>query len=259
MPFAELDGVLVNYEFTGDAGLPVLILSHSLGANLTMWQPQIDALSAHFRLLWCDTRGHGQSSIPPGPYTIQDLGQDVLHLLDALEIDQASFCGISMGGVIGQWLGIHAAGRLHKLVIANSAAKIGTAEGWNARIATVLHEGLRNIIPATLERWFTADFRAAQPKVIAAIEAMLQSTDPQGYASNCAAIRDADFRTELHAINTPTLVIAGAHDPSTTPEDGRFLADNIDGSQYVELPAAHLSNVEAAGGFNTALLNFLGH
>jgi 3-oxoadipate enol-lactonase len=259
MPFAELGGVLVNYEFTGDAGLPVLILSHSLGANLTMWQPQIDALSAHFRLLCYDTRGHGQSSIPPGPYTIQDLGQDVLHLLDTLEIDQASFCGISMGGVIGQWLGIHAADRLHKLVIANSAAKIGTTEGWNARIATVLQEGLRNIIPATLERWFTADFRAAQPKVIAAIEAMLQSTDPQGYTSNCAAIRDADFRTQLHAINAPTLVIAGIQDPSTTPEDGRFLADNIGDSQYVELSAAHLSNVEEAIGFNTALLNFLQH
>jgi len=259
MAYIDREGCLLHYELIGDAGLPVLVFSNSLGSNLTMWEPQIEVLISHFRLLRYDTRGHGKSSITPGPYTIEQLGRDVLYLLDVLEIEQANFCGLSMGGLIGQWLAIHAASRLHKLVLANTAAKIGAEEVWNARIATVLREGLTPIIPGTLERWFTAGFRVAQPGVVATIEAMLQSADPQGYAANCAAIRDADFRTALHAIHTPTLVIVGARDPSTTPEDGRFLAKHIGDSQYVELPAAHLSNVEAANGFNAALLGFLSH
>lgn len=259
MAYAELDGVRMNYELTGAAGLPVLVLSHSLGTNLTMWQPQIDALSADFRLLCYDTRGHGKSSIPPGPYTIADLGHDLLQLLDALEIERTSFCGISMGGAIGQWLGIHAPHRLDRLILANTAAKIGNEEGWNTRIATVLQEGLPTIIPGTLERWFTTGFRASQPQTVAAIGAMLHSTDPQGYAATCAAIRDADFRATIQAIDASALIIAGSHDVGTTPADGRFLAEHIDGSQYVELPVAHLSNVEAASQFNAALLNFLRH
>jgi 3-oxoadipate enol-lactonase len=257
--FAKLDGVSIHYQITGDASLPTLVLSNSLGANLAMWEPQVNALASRFRLLRYDTRGHGKSSLPPGPYTIEDLGQDVLQLLDALEIEQVSFCGISMGGNLGQWLGVHAPERLHKLVLANTAAKIGTAEGWNARIATVLQQGLHPIVPATLERWFTASFRTSQPEAVSAIEAMLQSTDPQGYAANCAAIRDADFRTAIRAIDVSTLVIAGSHDVGTTPADGRFLAEHIAGSQYVELSAAHLSNVEAANQFNAALLSFLDH
>jgi 3-oxoadipate enol-lactonase len=257
--YAELDGVRTNYELTGSAGLPVLVLSHSLGTNVTMWQPQIDALSADFRLLCYDTRGHGKSSIPPGPYTTADLGKDLLQLLDSLEIEQASFCGISMGGTLGQWLGVHAPSRLHKLILANTAAKIGNEEGWNARIATVLREGMHSIIPATLERWFTAGFCASHPEAVSAIEAMLQSADQQGYTATCAAIRDSDFRATIRAIDVSTLVIAGRHDVGTTPADGRFLAEHIADSQYVELPAAHLSNVEAASEFNAALLSFLGH
>lgn len=259
MAFAELEGVSIHYQITGDAGLPTLVFSNSLGANLGMWEPQANVLASHFRLLRYDTRGHGKSSVPPGPYTIADLGQDVLRLLDTLEIEQASFCGISMGGTLGQWLGIHAPKRLHKLILANTAAKIGTAEGWNARIATIQQEGLHPIIPATLERWFTTGFRASHPEAVAAVEAMLQSTDPQGYAANCAAIRDADFRASISAIDLSTLVIAGSHDVGTTPADGRFLAERIAGSQFVELPAAHLSNVEAANQFNAAVLSFLEH
>ena len=259
MAYADREGCLLHYEPTGDAGLPVLVLSNSLGSNLTMWEPQLGALVPHFRLLRYDTRGHGKSSITPGPYTIEQLGRDVLCLLDVLEIDQSNFCGLSMGGLIGQWLAIHAAGRLQKLVLANTAAKIGTEEAWNTRIATVLREGLTPVIPGTLERWFTAEFRAARPVVVASIQAMLQSADPQDYAANCAAIRDADFRTAPQAIHTPTLIIAGAHDPSTTLEDGKFLAENIAGSKYIELPTAHLSNVEAADSFNAALLSFLSH
>jgi 3-oxoadipate enol-lactonase len=257
MAVAELNGVRIYYDLTGDASLPALVLSNSLGASLAMWEPQVNPLGSRFRLLRYDTRGHGNSSVPPGPYTIAALGQDVLHLLDFLDIEQASFCGISMGGVIGQWLGVNSPDRIHKLVLANTAAKIGVAEVWNTRIETVLRDGLDSVIPGTLERWFTPPFHAAHPEIIAAISAMLHATNVQGYAGCCAAIRDADFRASLQAIHTPTLVIAGTQDPVTTPEDAQFLAENIPEASYIELPAAHLSNVEAASEFNAALLNFL--
>jgi 3-oxoadipate enol-lactonase len=255
--FAQVDGVRLHYELSGDASLPLLVLSNSLAVNLAMWEPQIRALAPHFRLLRYDTRGHGASSIPSGPYTVSALGQDVLNLLDTLEIEKASFCGLSMGGVTGQWLGLNAPSRLHKLVLANTAAKIGTAEIWNARIETVSRDGLDSIVPGTLERWFTPDFRAAQPDTIAATSAMLHATNAQGYVACCAAIRDADFRASVSAISIPTLVIAASYDPVTSPKDGLFLAENITGSRYVELSAAHLSNVEAASDFNAALLSFL--
>ena len=257
MAFAELDGVRIHFEVAGEAGLPALVLSNSLGVNLSMWEPQVSALASHFRLVRYDTRGHGQSSIPPGPYTIAELGRDVLGLLDLLEIEQASFCGISMGGVIGQWLGIHAPGHIRKLILANTAARIGVEDVWNARIATVLSEGLGSIIPGTLERWFTPDFHAAHPETVAATSAMLQATSAQGYAACCAAIRDADFRTSMHQIAAPTLVIAGIHDPVTTPADSHFLAEHIPEARCIELRSAHLSNVEASGEFNAALLRFL--
>jgi len=263
MAFAELDSVRIRYELTGDPALPPVVLSHSLGADLTMWEPQLRELTPHFRLLRYDTRGHGQSSIPDGPYTAATLGQDVLGLLDALNIQETIFCGLSMGGVIGQWLGIHAPDRIEKLILADTAAKIGTAETWNARIETVQQEGLDTIIPGTLERWFTAPFRAEQPEIIARTTAVLHATSSQGYAACCAAIRDADFRDEFQQnsvgkIKAPTLIIVGQQDPVTTTADGKFLANAIAGSTYVELAAAHLSNVEAADAFNAALLSFLG-
>jgi len=257
MAFVELQDVRIHYEITGEAGLPVLVFSHSLGVNLSMWEPQIDALTPHFRILRHDTRGHGRSSVPQGPYEIAQLGRDVVALLDSLSIERASFCGISMGGVIGQWLGIHAAARLDKLLLANTAAKIGMEDVWNDRIRTVLNEGLDIVTPGTLERWFTPQFRVAEPAIIAATSTMLQATDPQGYAACCAAIRDADFRETVRKIAAPTLVFTGAHDPVTTPADGRFLASNIHGAKYVELRSAHLSNVEASAEFNAALLEFL--
>lgn len=261
--FAELQQARIHYdlsELAGAADKPVLVFSNSLGANLSMWQPQLAALTPHFRILRYDTRGHGQSSVPTGPYTVTDLGQDVLGLLDSLSIDKVSFCGLSMGGIIGQWLAVHAAKRLQKLILANTAAKIGTAETWNMRIPIALQQGLSPIIPGTLERWFTPTFHARHPATIASTAAMLHGTSPQGYAHCCAAIRDADFRVSIQLmqmIQTPTLVITGAHDPVTTLADGHFLADNIPGSTYAELPAAHLSNIEAAAEFNQALHAFL--
>ncbi len=257
MAFADLDGIRIHYELEGDAVRPVLVLSNSLGSNLAMWQPQFVDLASHFRILRYDPRGHGESSEPVGPYTIADLGCDVLGLLDQLSIEKASFCGISMGGVTGQWLAVNAPHRLEKLVLANTAAKIGTAETWDARIAIVQQDGLRTIIPGTLERWFTTGFRTAHPETVAAIEAMLWAANPRGYASCCAAIRDADFRMKLQQIVTQTLIVSSTKDQVTPPEVGKFLAAGIAGARYLELPAAHLSSVEAAEGFNAALLGFL--
>jgi 3-oxoadipate enol-lactonase/4-carboxymuconolactone decarboxylase len=222
-----------------------------------MWEPQMAALAPYFSILRYDNRGHGQSTAPAGPDAIADLGLDLLHLLDALGIERASFCGLSMGGVLGQWLGVHAPGRFDKLVLANTAAKIGTPEVWNARIELVLRDGLDPVIPGTLERWFTPAFHAAHPDVIRSIASTLAATGVPAYAACCAAIRDADFREQLSVIALPTLVIAGTYDPVTTPQDGRYLADNIPLASYVELPAAHLSSTETAPGFNTALLRFL--
>jgi 3-oxoadipate enol-lactonase len=261
MAFAELKSaatpIRIYYELTGDPALPVVVLSHALGVDHTMWEPQRQALAAHYRILSYDTRGHGQSSAPTGSYTISDLGIDVLGLLDTLCIQPVTFCGLSMGGVIGQWLAIHAPARLHKLVLSNTAAKIGTVEGWNQRIATVQSEGVRPGIPATLERWFTEPFRTAQPATVASIQRLLEATNPQAFAACCAALRDADFRESIQSIQTPTLVIAGTSDAGTTTSDAQFLSKGIPNSTYVELPAAHLSSVECAKAFNQSLLNFL--
>ena len=183
---------------------------------------------------------------------------DVLRLLDFLKIERASFCGLSMGGVIGQWLGIHAPGRLNRLVLCNTAAKIGTVETWNARIAIVRQEGLASIIPGTIERWFTAEFREQHQETIGQVRTMIETTDLVGYTACCAAIRDADFRAEIATIPNPTLVIAGKDDPVTTPQDSQFLASTIPSAGYVELEAAHLSNLGAAREFNSALIGFLG-
>ena len=257
MVFAELDGLRIHYELSGDAGKPLLVLSHSLGVAMAMWEPQLEVLGSHFRLLRYDTRGHGESSVPAGPYSIRELGEDVLRLMDLLGLERASFCGLSMGGVIGQWLGVHAPHRIEKLVLANTAAKIGTSESWNARIATVDAQGLGPVIEGTLERWFTTEFRELHPQVVASTRAMLRATETAGYVGCCAAIRDADFRGELSAISVPTLIACGTHDPVTTVDDGRFMAGQIPESNLVEVAAAHLSNIEAASEFNSTLLQFL--
>ena len=257
MSSVVIDGLSMHYEFSGSADLPVLVFSHSLGANLGMWNEQLEALDGHVRVLRYDTRGHGRSSVGANPFSIDDLAKDLLRLLDLLKIERASFCGLSMGGVIGQWLGIHAPERLDKLVLCNTAAKIGSAETWEARIATVQQEGLAPIIPGTLERWFTADFRSQHPEKVARIRRMLETTNVIGYMTCCAALRDADFRAEVAAISAATLVIAGTNDPVTTPRDSRFLASTIPGADYVELQAAHLSNLGAAREFNSALIDFL--
>jgi 3-oxoadipate enol-lactonase len=257
MPFIEIGDFRAHYALSGSAEAPVLVLSNSLGTNFSMWDPELPAFEKHLRILRYDTRGHGQSSVTPGPYRIEQLGRDVLHILDRLSLERVHFCGLSLGGMTGMWLGINAPERLQKLILCNTAARIGSAETWNARIEAVRKSGMKSVAPAIVERWFTPAFRAAAPETIAQTLRMIETSPPEGYAACCAAIRDMDQREAISSINVPTLVIAGAQDPATPPADGKFLVSKIQGAQYVELPAAHLSNVEAAAQFSSEVLHFL--
>ncbi len=257
MPFAKLQDGHLHYELAGPEHAAVLLFSNSLGATLQMWNSQIAESTKHFRVLRYDTRGHGQSSIMPGPYNIEQLSNDVLHLLDVLELQKVYFCGLSMGGLTGMHLGVHAPTRFHKIVLCNTAAKIGVAENWNARIKIVRGPGIKTVSASVVERWLTPAYRATHSAEFATLQTMLESADPAGYIANCAVVRDADERGTLGAIKVPTLVVSGTHDPVTTPADGHFLADNIPGAKYVELPAAHLSNIEAHSDFNREVLTFL--
>jgi len=253
------DGVL-NYQLEGPEGAPVLVLSNSLGTNLHMWDTQIPAFTAHFRVLRYDTRGHGQSLVTEGPYSIEQLGRDVVALLDALNIDKAHFCGLSMGGLIGQWLGINAPERLNRLIVCNTAAKIASPEVWNPRIETVLRDreaamvGLRD---ASIARWFTPAYSEANPESAKRITDMLAATSPEGYAANCAAVRDADFRDQLGEIKAPLLVIAGTADAVTPPSGSLFIQEHVAGAEYAEFQAAHLSNVEVGEPFSRRVIDFL--
>ncbi|HJZ60112.1 MAG TPA: 3-oxoadipate enol-lactonase [Gemmataceae bacterium] len=257
MPFATVDDARVHYRIDGQADGPILVLSHSLGADLTVWDAQAAALTGAFRVLRYDARGHGASSVTPGPYTVERLARDALGVLDALAIPRTHFCGLSLGGMVGLWLGAHAAERLGKLVLANTAARIGTPEFWKARIDAVQRGSLAAVAPAVLDRWLTAGFREQQTEAVAAVRRALLATAADGYIAGCAAVRDADLRDAARAVAVPTLVIAGARDAVTPPADSRWVADAIPGARYCELAAVHLSNVEATEQFTAAVSDFL--
>jgi 3-oxoadipate enol-lactonase len=257
MPTVKSGEAQIHYALEGQSGAPVLVFSNSLGANYSMWDPQVREFRGQFRVLRYDMRGHGQSSLTLGPYSIEQLAKDVIALLDALDLDRVHFCGLSMGGMVGMWLGVNAPERIHKLALCNTGAKIGTLEGWNTRIEAVRKNGMKSVASATVERWLTPAFRAKAPATVASIQKMLEEANAEGFAACSAAVRDFDFREQASKIRLPTLVISGAHDPGTPPADGRFLAEQIPGARYAELNAAHLSNIEAQGRFNKELALFL--
>ncbi|HUK65850.1 MAG TPA: 3-oxoadipate enol-lactonase [Anaeromyxobacteraceae bacterium] len=249
--------VRVHYRLDGPARAPVVLLSHALGCDLRMWDPQLPLLGQRYRVLRYDTRGHGSSPVPSGPCTLADLGRDVLGLLDDLALTHVHFCGLSLGGMVGLWLALRAPARIGRLILCDTAARIGTAETWSARIDLVRSGGTQALVDASLERFFTEGFRARRPPEVAAIRDTFLRTSAVGYAACCGALRDADLRAEVERVEAPTLVITGARDPSTPPSDGRFLADHIRGAQYVELEAAHLANVETPRPFSEAVDAFL--
>jgi 3-oxoadipate enol-lactonase len=252
------------YTLEGPEGAPVVMFSNSLGTRLSSWQAQADALSRHLRVLRYDTRGHGMSGLAGAQangraqgYTLDQLGGDVLRLLDALNIETVAFCGISMGGLTGLWLGVHASDRLRRLVVANSAARIGSAQGWATRAQQVLAQGMDPVAAGAAGRWFTPGFCARAPADVDGLIHQLEECDPSGYAACCLALAEADLRTEIATISVPTLLIAGREDPVTTVEDARWMQARIAGSRCVELAASHLSNVEAEAEFTCHLERFL--
>jgi len=251
------DGCRLHWQIEGAAGAPLLVLSNSLGTNLHMWDGQMPALQRQFRILRYDSRGHGESGLSPAPYGIERLGRDILALLDAQNVGRAHFCGLSMGGMIGQWLGRAAPDRIDRLVLCNTAARIGPPELWDKRIATVEQGGMAAILPGVIERWFTKDFCDRDPAAVERVAAMLRQTPAAGYNAACAAIRDMDQRELVKTIKAPTLVIAGTFDQATSAAEGKFLAGQIPGARYRELAAAHLSNIEAAADFTAALAEHL--
>ncbi len=254
---ASLAGRSLRYDVRGASDAPVLMLSNSLGTDMRMWDPQMNDLVGRWRVVRYDTRGHGRSSVPPGPYSIMQLGNDVIDLLDHLDIDRAHFCGLSLGGLTGLYLAIASPDRIVSLAVCSAAARVGTVAIWDDRIALVRRVGMAGIAPSVLARWFTEEFRARCPDAVRSIEQQLLDTPVPGYAGCCEALRDCDLRPVAPDIRCPVLVLAGAHDPAIPIEDVRWLATQIPNAEYAELPTAHLSNVENPAAFTHRLSTFL--
>lgn len=251
------DGCRLAFRVDGPLDAPVLVLSNSLGTDHTLWAPQIDAFAAGWRVLRYDTRGHGRSAAPAGDYSIERLGRDVLSLMDALGVAHAHVAGISIGGLTALWLGGYAPARVDHLVLANTAARIGSRDLWEERQRLAAAEGLDGLAEAAMGRWLSAAFRAANPNVVTTLRETFRRGSSSGYAGCCAALRDADLRDVAPRVTAPTLVVTGSQDPATPPGDGRALAAAIPGAQLVEFDAAHLSNVECADAFIAAVTQFL--
>lgn len=256
MPMISIAGVDLHYRVDGPEGAPWLVFDNALGTDLAMWDAQIPVLSNSHRCLRYDRRGHGQSSAPPGPYEVADLGRDLLVLLDHLQIARATFCGLSLGGVVGLWLAQHAPEHFAGMLLSCTAAKIGTREVWQARLEQLDQAGLPSMSHGTIERWFTPDFRREQPQLTEAVRLQIERTDPGGYAGCIRALAATDFREQLGGIRMPLLCLAGQQDPGTPPRDLQFIAERVPGARYLAIPGAHLCNIESASLFNAALQDF---
>ncbi|HEV7309450.1 3-oxoadipate enol-lactonase [Ensifer sp.] len=259
MAFLDLPTHRLHYRIDGDqkGSAPWLVFCNSLGTDLTMWDAQIAALSPHFRVLRYDRRGHGRSSAPPPPYTIADLGRDVVSLLDFLEIERTHFCGLSIGGLTGQWLGVHAGKRLDKIIVCATAARIGTPQSWAARIDSVRADGLAPLSAATSERWFSPEFAASNRQAVERVLESFGATAIDGYIGGCAALADADLREDIAGIANPVLAISGGGDPVCPPSDLEAIASRVQRGRHLSLQGRHIVNIEAADAFNAALLDFL--
>jgi len=248
----------ISYEVDGPPDAPALLLINSIGSTREMWARQAPAFAGRYRVIRYDARGHGRSSVPAGDYTIAQLGGDAVAILDALQVPSAHVCGISLGGLTTQWLGVHAAGRVNKLIVANTAARIGTVESWTERIRMVRDGGMSPVAERSMQIWFSPAFHERDPETVHGFRAMVQSTPVAGYLGCCAALRDADLREDVARITAPTLTVASSADPVTPPEGLAFIRDRIRGARMVTVDAAHLSNVECAEEFTAAALDFLG-
>lgn len=253
----RVDGCKLSVELDPPGDRPALLLIHALGTHRGLFAAQEDVLRPSLRLLRYDLRGHGGSETGSAPFSIERLGRDALAVLDAAGVERAHVGGVSIGGLVALWLAIHAPDRVDRLILANTAARIGTAEFWQGRIAQVEREGLEPMVPQALARWFTEPFLQRRPDTAERHAAMLAATSVEGYVGCCAALRDADLTARATEVRAPALVIAGAHDGATPPAEGERLAKLVRGARLVTLDAAHLASVERADEFNRAVLELL--
>lgn len=258
MPYLNLPTHRLHYriDWAGE-DKPWLTFCNSLGTDLHMWDAQIADLKSDFRILRYDRRGHGKSEAPPAPYEMADLGGDVIALLDAFGIDFTHFCGLSIGGLTGQWLAIHAGSRLDRVALCATASRIGTVDSWTARIKDVTENGLSPLVPSTADRWFSPEFRQQHPDAAAAVLSEFELTSVNGYMGCCAALAHADFRSQLHDIKNPVLTISGDDDPVCPPAELEALAAGVPNGTHVSLPGRHIVNVESSSRFNDILGDFL--
>lgn len=257
MPYLDLPTHRLHYRIDGAEHAPWLTFCNSLGTDLHMWDAQVADLSDGFRILRYDRRGHGLSGAPQPPYGLAGLGGDVIALWDALSIARSHFCGLSIGGLTGQWLAIHAGARLDRLILCATAARIGTPESWAARIADVRAKGLASLVPATAERWFTPGFRAARSAAADRILDSFAATRADGYTGCCAALAHADLRGDLHRIAAPVLAVSGGDDPVCPPAGLRAIAGGVADGRHLSLPGRHVVTMESAAAFNAAARDFL--
>ena len=260
MPTANVNDTTLHYRFDGSDDGPIILISNSLASNLGMWDHQIDTLlRLGFRVLRYDSRGHGQSGVTPGPYSIEMLTADAVGLLDALDIERASFMGCSKGGMVGQMAGTKHGDRFDKLVLCSTSAYMGGADVWTARIHAVTRGGMAAVVDATIDRWFTKPGQERIPADVDRVREMILATPPEGFVACAHAIAAMDQRESIRAIDRPTLVVVGEHDPGIPPEVAELIHERIAGSKLVMLEdSAHFCNVEQAGPFNAALEEFLG-
>jgi 3-oxoadipate enol-lactonase len=257
---SDIGGVALHHRFDGPGDGPVVVLSNSLGTSLEMWDDQVAALATRRRVLRYDYRGHGSSSVPPGPYSLEDLGNDLLGLLDHLDLERVDFCGLSLGGLIGIWLGARAPERIERLVLSCTSPSFGTAEMWLERAADVRREGMDAVVDGILERWFTPEFKRQRPDRFAWMNAMLRATPPEGYAACCEAIAGRDLDDALPSIQAPTQLICGSDDPTSPPELAARMQQSIPAAELVVIRGArHLANVERPAEFTAAVTRHLDH
>jgi 3-oxoadipate enol-lactonase len=251
------DGCKINVEIEGPADAPALMLSNSLGTNLHMWDPQTPEFAKHYRVIRYDRRGHGQSDVPEGPYSMERFGRDAIAVLDALDIEKTNWCGLSMGGMVGQWLGANAPDRVEKLVLSNTHYFYPDKKFWSDRIKFIEEKGLDQLVDGNMQRWFTEGFRQRAPETMAKMKEMFVATDLKGYIACCQAIMNMDMRASNPGIGVPTMVIVGAQDAATPPAAGEEIQKQIKDATLASIDAAHISNMEQPVAYTKTVLDFL--
>lgn len=259
MQHATINGIEMHYDIAGKSDGTPIVLSNSLATNLSMWDLQVEPLEMEgFRVVRYDSRGHGKSDAPEGPYSIEMLADDVAGLLDHLGIDTAHFCGLSKGGMVGQMMGVRHADRVRTLTLADTAAFMPAKDVWEQRVAAVRAGGMEAVVDGTVDRWITRAGQERSPDEVEQVRAMILSTPVAGFIACAQAIMAMDMRPTNPSIAKPTLVMCGEQDHGTTPEQAREVADAIPGAVLELIPhAAHLTNLEQPVAFTSALLKHL--